>query len=99
MEFRRVLLRSPGNQVVCNGASTAVVSFSGTGTSYTWVNDTTSIGLAASGSGDIAAFAAGETGGGPGVAAVTGAPPALRGDGGGQRLSIPGEPTPHGGGP
>ena len=47
---------APGDQVVCNGASTAAVSFSGTGTSYTWVNDTTSIGLAASGTGDIASF-------------------------------------------
>ena len=53
---------APGGQVVCNGASTAAVSFSGTGTSYTWVNDTTSIGLGASGSGDIAAFAAVNTG-------------------------------------
>jgi hypothetical protein len=40
----------------CNGASTPVVSFAGTGNSYTWVNNQTSIGLAASGTGNIASF-------------------------------------------
>jgi gliding motility-associated-like protein len=48
----------PANQVVCHNANTAAVAFSGTGTSYTWTNTLTSIGLAASGTGNIASFAA-----------------------------------------
>ena len=44
------------DQTVCNGAGTTAVSFSGTATSYTWVNDTPAIGLAASGTGNIASF-------------------------------------------
>src|SRR5258707_2920252 len=47
---------APGSKVVCNGARSALVGFSGTGASYSWVNNTPSIGLGASGSGDIAAF-------------------------------------------
>mgnify|MGYP001310950592 FL=1 len=46
--------------VVCNGSATAPVSFSGSvsGTVYNWTNNNTSIGLAASGSGNIASFTA-----------------------------------------
>ena len=62
---------APGDQTVCNGASTAAVSFSGTGTSYTWVNDTTSIGLAASGSGDIGSFNGSNSGTTPVTATIT----------------------------
>jgi hypothetical protein len=52
------------NQVICNGSNTTAVSFSGavTGTVYNWTNNTTSIGLAASGTGNIASFAAVNTG-------------------------------------
>ncbi|NDB35963.1 MAG: hypothetical protein EB023_11630 [Flavobacteriia bacterium] len=46
----------PANQVVCNGQATAAVNFTGTATSYTWTNDLTSIGLAASGTGNIGSF-------------------------------------------
>jgi gliding motility-associated-like protein len=48
------------NQSVCNGAATTAISFSGavTGTVYSWTNTTTSIGLAASGTGNIASFTA-----------------------------------------
>jgi hypothetical protein len=51
---------TPSSQVVCNGAATAVVSFSGpvSGTTYLWVNNNTSIGLASTGSGNIASFTA-----------------------------------------
>jgi len=53
----------PGNQTVCNGASTSAITFTGTaGASFAWTNDNTSIGLAASGSGNIAAFTATNTG-------------------------------------
>jgi len=51
-------LSAPQNQVVCNGASTSQVVFSGTGTQYNWTNNTTSIGLAASSSGTINSFTA-----------------------------------------
>ncbi len=47
---------APANQVVCHNTNTSAVSFSGTGTSYTWTNNQTSIGLAASGTGNIVAF-------------------------------------------
>jgi YVTN family beta-propeller protein len=46
------------SQTVNNGATTAAVNFTGTGNIYTWVNDTPSIGLAASGTGNIAPFTA-----------------------------------------
>lgn len=47
---------APANQVVCHNTNTSAVSFSGTGTSYTWTNNQTSVGLAASGTGSIVAF-------------------------------------------
>ncbi|MBK8496926.1 MAG: hypothetical protein IPL50_19440 [Chitinophagaceae bacterium] len=48
------------NQTVCAGAPTAPVNFTGTppGATYSWTNNTTSIGLAASGTGNIASFIA-----------------------------------------
>jgi hypothetical protein len=52
----------PTNQVVCNGGSTAIVTFATTNiggtTSYSWTNNTTSIGLAALGNGNIPVFSA-----------------------------------------
>ena len=55
-------VNTPTNQIVCAGTNTSAVSFTtnntvGT-TVYTWTNSATSIGLAASGSGDIGAFTA-----------------------------------------
>ncbi len=47
---------APANQVVCHNTNTSAVSFSGTGTSYTWTNNQTSVGLAASGTGNIVTF-------------------------------------------
>jgi trimeric autotransporter adhesin len=63
----------PGNQTLCNGATTSAVSFAGTlaGTTYSWTNNTTSIGLAASGTGNIAAFIATNTGTAPVTATIT----------------------------
>ncbi|MFT3674722.1 MAG: T9SS type A sorting domain-containing protein [Chitinophagaceae bacterium] len=54
----------PANQVVCVGGNTQAVNFNGpvSGTTYTWTNDKTSIGLPASGTGNIPAFAATNTG-------------------------------------
>jgi len=54
------VLTSPvSDQIVCNGANTTAVNFTGTNaTSFTWTNNTASIGLAASGTGNIPAFTA-----------------------------------------
>ena len=46
------------SQEVVTGTTTGAINFTGTGDIVTWTNDTPSIGLAASGSGDIAAFTA-----------------------------------------
>ncbi len=61
------------NQALCDGASTTAVTFSGavSGTSFAWTNNTTSIGLAASGNGNIASFVAVNATNAPIVATVT----------------------------
>lgn len=47
------------NQTVTNGATTTAINFSGTGNAiFNWINDTPGIGLAASGTGNIASFTA-----------------------------------------
>ena len=65
----------PANQVVCNGDLTTAVAFStthtGGTTTYNWTNNASSIGLLASGSGDIAAFNAINTGSSPVIATIT----------------------------
>ena len=60
-------------QTLCNGATTAAVAFSGTvtGTVYDWTNDNTSIGLAASGTGNIGTFTAVNTGNAPVISTIT----------------------------
>ncbi len=61
------------NQTVCNGAATAAINFTGTPPTATfdWTNNTPSIGLAASGTGNIASFNAVNTGTAPVVATIT----------------------------
>ena len=46
------------DQTICNGDNTAAVNFSGVfaGATYTWTNNNTATGLAASGTGNIASF-------------------------------------------
>jgi gliding motility-associated-like protein len=46
------------NQIICNGATTTAIAFNGTipGTVFNWTNNTPSVGLAASGTGNIASF-------------------------------------------
>jgi hypothetical protein len=77
------------SQVVCNGAPTTAVTFSGNtaNTVYNWVNNTPSIGLAASGSGNIASFTATNATGAPVVATITVTPSFTGGTG-----SCPGDP-------
>ena len=66
------------NQTVTNGSATTAVNFTGTGNgAYTWTNDTPGIGLAASGSGDIASFTAVNTGTVPIISTITVAPKRL----------------------
>lgn len=64
-------VNQPASQTVCNGELTTAISFTGTATSFDWVNDTPAIGLAASGSGNIAAFTAVNAGLVPVVATIT----------------------------
>ncbi len=52
------IVNDPADQVVCNSFATTPVTFTGTGTSYTWTNNNTTIGLPSSGAGNIAAFTA-----------------------------------------
>ena len=61
------------SQVLCNGSNTAAVNFTGSvfGTIYNWTNNNTSIGLAASGAGNIASFVATNAGTTPQVATIT----------------------------
>ena len=60
------------NQTVCNGQSTTAIVFSGTipNTIYNWTNSNPSIGLGASGVGDIPAFTAINSGTTPIVATI-----------------------------
>ncbi len=61
------------NQTICNNTATTAVNFTGavSGTTYNWTNDNATIGLAASGIGDIASFTATNPGIAPVVATVT----------------------------
>jgi len=59
------------DQIVNNGAATAAINFTGTGNTFTWVNDTPGIGLAASGTGDIGSFMAVNSGSSPVTATIT----------------------------
>ena len=63
------------NQTLLNGAATAAINFTGTGnTAFNWVNDTPGIGLAASGSGNVASFTTVNNGNTPIIATITATP-------------------------
>lgn len=64
---------SVSNQVFCSGAGVPAVVFTSPvpGTTFTWTNSTTSIGLAASGSGNTPAFTAANAGTTPVTATIT----------------------------
>jgi len=70
-----------GDQVICNTASSAVVNFTGgvDGEIFTWTNNKAEIGLAASGTGNIAAFTAVNTTFAPIVATITVTPTTAKG--------------------
>ncbi len=64
----------PANQVFCNNDATGALNFSSdfpATTTYAWTNNKTSIGLAASGNGNIASFTAKNTSGLPVIATIT----------------------------
>ncbi len=67
-------VKAQGNQIVSSGAPITAVNFPGSGCTYNWVNDTPGIGLAASGTGNIASFTAINTGSSPVTATITATP-------------------------
>ena len=87
---------NPGNQNLCNGVSTALISFTGavTGTIYNWTNSAPSIGLPASGTGDIASFIAVNGGAANVVATITVTPTASGCGGTPVTFTITVKPTP-----
>jgi hypothetical protein len=84
------------NQALCNNGSTTAINFTGAvgGTTYSWTNDNTSIGLAASGTGDIASFTAVNTGSSPVTATITVTPSAAGCTGTAKTFTITVNPTP-----
>ena len=71
--FEPFNVNQPADVTVCNGATTSAITFTSTvpGNTFTWTNNNTSIGLGASGSGNIAPFTAINTGTAPVVATIT----------------------------
>ncbi|MEJ6982616.1 PKD-like domain-containing protein, partial [Pedobacter sp. P351] len=94
--YPRPTVTVPANAVVCNNSLTGILSFSGAvaGTTYNWTNNTPSIGLTASGSGDIPAFTAINTGTTIVTATVTVTPVANGCAGAPQTFTITVNPTP-----
>lgn len=86
----------PSDQTLCNGGSTNAVTFSGVvaGTTFGWTNNNTTIGLAASGSGNIASFPAVNSGTTNAVATITVTPTANSCTGSPQQFTITVKPTP-----
>jgi hypothetical protein len=84
------------NQAVCNGAPTAAIIYAGSvnGTTYSWTNDNVSIGLLASGNGDIPSFTALNTTAAPTVANINVTPSANGCTGASKRFAITVNPTP-----
>lgn len=65
------IVASISDQTICVGESVSAISFAGNGTTYNWVNNNDAIGLALTGTGDIASFTAINTTGVPQIAYVT----------------------------
>src|ERR1700744_5398836 len=66
--------KAQAQDVVLNGANTKPINFPTGSCVYAWTNNNTSIGLAASGTGNIPSFTAVNTGSSPVTATITGAP-------------------------
>jgi len=84
------------DQTICNGAQTTAVNFSGSvpGTTYSWVNNTPSIGLAANGNGNMAAFTGTNNTAAPVIATITVTPTANGCPGTSETFTITINPTP-----
>ncbi|UKN03841.1 PKD domain-containing protein [Paracrocinitomix mangrovi] len=89
-------VNQPNNQTLCNNTATTAVNFSGNvaGTTYSWTNSTTSIGLAANGTGNIGSFNATNTTQSPVTATITVTPSANGCTGTSQTFTITVNPTP-----
>ena len=86
----------PADQVICNTTATPFASFSSSvsGTTYAWTNNKTSIGLVASGTGDIQAFTATNNGSTDIIATVSVKPTANNCPGPAKTFTITVHPTP-----
>ncbi|MBK7127760.1 MAG: PKD domain-containing protein [Crocinitomicaceae bacterium] len=86
----------PANQTLCANTATTAVNFTGAiaGTTYNWTNSNTTIGLAASGSGNIASFTAINAGTTPVTATITVTPTLAGCTGTAQTFTITVNPTP-----
>ncbi len=85
------------NQTVCHGSSTSLIDFNGNlgdGATYNWTNDQPSIGLAASGNGDIPSFTATNTGAADVTATIVVTPTANGCTGSSQTFTITVHPNP-----
>lgn len=92
-----VVTSTPSRQQVCNGAASTAIVF-GTSvaatTSYSWVNNTPAIGLAASNTGNVPTFSAVNTGTAPITAIITVTPTATGCAGAAKTDTIIVNPTP-----
>jgi gliding motility-associated-like protein len=85
----------PADQVICAGGPTNAVNFTGTaGSTFNWTNNATSIGLAASGSGNIGSFTATNGTGAPVTATITVTPVLGACTGASQTFTITVNPNP-----
>ncbi len=92
----RPTFTQPEEVFVCAGSETSLISFSGSsvsGTTFEWTNDNTSIGLAASGTGNINSFTANNSTNEPLVANISVTPIANNCDGTSQEFQITVYPT------
>ena len=95
-------VNQPVDQALCNGSATAAVTFAtintGGVTTYAWSNSNTAIGLAASGTGNIASFKATNEGSAPITATLTVTPTFVSGGvsttGAAKTLTIKVNPSP-----
>src|SRR6185436_19699173 len=88
----------PSDVTYCNGVATTVVTFTGVATAYNWTNSDISIGLAASGTGNVPSFTATNATALPVTATITVTPRytvgAVNCDGTPQTFDITVQPTP-----
>ena len=90
-------VEDPADQEICNNSNTTAVNFTGNavaGVVYNWTNDTPSIGLAASGTGDIPAFTATNSTENDVTATITVTPSANGCDGPAETFTITVNPSP-----